>query len=132
ARPREGGVLAEHTAGVIDQLWAMMEKQDWNAAIDLYAEDAVEEWPQSGERIRGRENIMAIKSNTPGFPKLAPRRTLATGDIVVSEIVLDYDGQIYNGISVFELKDDKIVKQTDYFAAPFDAPGWRAQWVEKM
>jgi limonene-1,2-epoxide hydrolase len=124
--------LAEYTADVIDQLWAMMEKQDWDAAIDLYAEDAVEEWPQSGERIRGRDNIMAINRNYPGFPKLTPRRTLATGDIVVSEIVLDYDGQIYNGISVFELKDDKIVKQTDYFAAPFDAPGWRAQWVEKM
>ena len=124
--------MAENTAGVIDQLWAMMEKQDWDAAIDLYAEDAVEEWPQSGERIRGRENIMAINKNYPGFHKLTPRRTLATGDIVVSEIVLDYDGQIYNGISVFELKDDKIVKQTDYFAAPFDAPGWRAQWVEKM
>jgi hypothetical protein len=110
----------------------MMEKQDWDVAIDFYAEDAVEEWPQSGERIRGRDNIMAINKNYPGFPKLTPRRTLAAGDIVVSEIVLDYDGQIYNGVSVFELKDDKIVKQTDYFAAPFDAPGWRAQWVEKM
>jgi SnoaL-like domain len=121
-----------HTAGLIDQLWAMLEKQDWDAASDFYSEDAVEEWPQSGERIRGRHNIMAINRNYPGFPKPTPRRTLASGDLVVSEVVLDYDGEIYNGISVFEFKDDKIVKQTDYFAAPFDAPAWRAEWVEKM
>jgi hypothetical protein len=120
------------TAGLIDQLWGILEKQDWDAATDFYAEDAVEEWPQSGERIRGRQNIMAINRNYPGFPKLTPRRTLASGDIVVSEIVLDYDGQVYNGVSLFEFEDDKIVKQTDYFAAPFDAPEWRSQWVEKM
>src|SRR4029453_17524049 len=69
-RRRGGAVLAGHTAGLIDQLWAMMEKQDWDVAIDFYAEDAVEEWPQSGERIRGRDNIMAINKNYPGFPKL--------------------------------------------------------------
>jgi limonene-1,2-epoxide hydrolase len=124
--------MAEHTAGLIDELWAMFEKQDWDAAADFYAEDAVQEWPQSGERIRGRDNIMAINRNYPGFPKATPRRTLAHGDIVVSEHVLDYGGEIYNNVSVFELKDDKIVKQTDYFAAPFDPPRWRAQWVEKM
>jgi len=57
---------------------------------------------------------------------------VAGGDIAVTEVVLDYNGEIYNGVSVFELKDDKIVKQTDYFAAPFEAPQWRAQWVERM
>ena len=124
--------MAEDTAGLIEQLWAMFEKQDWDAAADFYAEDAIEEWPQSGERIRGRDNIMAINRNYPGFPKSTPRRTLAAGDLVVSEVVLDYDGDIYNSVSVFELKDGKIVRQTDYFSKPFDAPDWRAQWVEKM
>jgi hypothetical protein len=121
-----------HTAAIVDQMWATLEKQDWDAAADFYSDDAVEEWPQSGERIRGRANIMEINRNYPGFPKMTPRRTIAGGDIVVSEIVLDYGGEIYNGISVFEFKDDKIVKQTDYFATPFEAPAWRSQWVEKM
>jgi len=124
--------MPEHTARLVEGMWAMREKQDWDAATDFYAEDAVEEWPQSGERIRGRDNIMEINRNYPGFPKVTPRRTMAGGDIVVTEVVLDYNGEIYNGVSVFELKDDKIVKQTDYFAAPFEAPQWRAQWVERM
>jgi limonene-1,2-epoxide hydrolase len=117
---------------VIDRYWAMLEKQDWDAAPEVYADDALEEWPQSGERIRGRDNIMAINRNYPGFPTLTPRRTIAGGDIVVSEVVLDYGGEIYNGVSVFEVANDRIVKQTDYFAAPFDAPAWRSEWVEKM
>jgi limonene-1,2-epoxide hydrolase len=124
--------MSEHATAVIDRYWAMLEKQDWEAAPEVYADDAIEEWPQSGERIRGRDNIMAINMNYPGFPTLTPRRTTAGGDIVVSEVVLDYGGEIYNGVSVFEVKNDRIVKQTDYFAAPFDAPAWRAQWVEKM
>jgi ketosteroid isomerase-like protein len=121
-----------HTAPIVEQFWTMIDKQDWEAASDLFAADAVQEWPQSGERIRGRDNIIEINKNYPGLPKMTPRRTLASGDIVVSETVLDYGGQVYNGVSIFEFKDDKIVKETDYFAAPFEAPRWRAQWVEKM
>jgi limonene-1,2-epoxide hydrolase len=124
--------MSEHATAAVDRYWAMMVKQDWDAASEVYADDAIQEWPQSGERIRGRDNIMAINTNYPGLPTMTPRRTIAGGDIAVSEVVLDYNGQIYNAISVFEIKDDKIVKQTDYFAAPFDAPAWRAQWVEEM
>jgi limonene-1,2-epoxide hydrolase len=121
-----------HTASIVEQFWVMIEKQDWEAASAFIADDAVQEWPQSGERIRGRENIIEINRNYPGLPKMTPRRTLARGDIVVSETVLDYGGQVYNGVSIFEFKDDKIVKETDYFATPFEAPRWRAQWVERM
>jgi hypothetical protein len=34
--------------------------------------------------------------------------------------------------SIIEFRDGKIVKQTDYFGSPFEAPAWRAQWIERM
>ena len=86
------------------------------------ADDFVQEWPQSGERIRGRENSMAINQNYPGFPKQTMGRTVAGGDLVTSEVTLNYGGEIYHAVSIFQFKDGKITKETDYFSQPFDAP----------
>lgn len=116
----------------IERLWQLLEKQDWDAMGMLLDDDFVQEWPQSGERIRGRENSMAINKNYPGLPTPTMRRTLAGGDVVTSEVTLDYGGQIYQGVSIFEFRNGKVVKETDYFAQPFEAPAWRAQWVERM
>ena len=51
---------------------------------------------------------------------------------MTSEVTLNYGGQVYQGVSIFEFRDSKIVKETDYFAQPFEAPQWRARWVERM
>ena len=114
---------------------AAMKSGDFGALTGLVQEyatdDFVQEWPQSGERIRGRDNAMAINQNYPGFPTSTVRRVLAAGDLVTSEVVLDYGGQIYQGVSVFEFRDGRIVMETDYFAQPFQAPSWRARWVER-
>ena len=61
------------------------------------------------------------------------RRTLADGDLAVLEVELTYaDGSRYLGVSIIELRDGKVLRETDYYAQPFQAPGWRAQWVERM
>jgi ketosteroid isomerase-like protein len=122
----------QENRNVVEQLWRLMEKQDWQAAGALLHDDFVQEWPQSGERIRGRENCMAVNQNYPGFPTQTVGRILAGGDLVTSEVKLDYGGHLYHGVSIFEFRDGKILKETDFFAQPFDAPGWRAQWVERM
>jgi len=124
---RDGGQVAE-------AVWRALEAGDWDAAADLLHEDFVQEWPQSGERIVGRDNAIAINQNFPGgLPTMRFRRTLAGGDLAVLEIGLTYaDGSRYLGVSVIELRDGKIAKETDYFAQPFPAPQWRAQWVERM
>jgi ketosteroid isomerase-like protein len=124
---RDGGQVAE-------AVWRTLEAGDWDAAADLLHEDFVQEWPQSGERIVGRDNAIAINQNFPGgLPTMRFRRTLAGGDLAVLEIGLTYaDGSRYLGVSVIELRDGKIAKETDYFAQPFPAPQWRAQWVERM
>ena len=98
------------------------------------ADDFVQEWPQSGERIRGADSALAIDRNFPGgMPSMTPRRTLAQGDLAISETELTYaDGSRYLGVSVMEFRDGLISKETDYFAEPFAPPQWRAQWVERM
>jgi ketosteroid isomerase-like protein len=124
---RDGGQVAE-------AVWRALEARDWEAASGLLHEDFVQEWPQSGERIVGRDKAIAIEQNFPGgLPTMRFRRTLAGGDLAVLEVELTYaDGDRYLGVSVLELRDGKVVKETDYYAQPFQAPEWRAHWVERM
>ena len=119
---------------VAEAVWKAMQAGDWEAVGGYLHDDFVQEWPQSGERIVGRDNAIAINQHFPGgLPAMRFRRTLADGDLAVLELELTYaDGSRYLGMSVLELRDGKVVKETDYFAQPFQAPQWRAQWVEKM
>ena len=127
--------MDERDAGqVAEKLWRALQAGDWDAAGGCLHDDFVQEWPQSGERIVGRDNALAIERSFPGgLPAMRFRRTLACGDLAVLEVELTYaDGSRYLGVSVIELHDGKVVKETDYFAQPFQAPQWRAQWVERM
>jgi 3-hydroxymyristoyl/3-hydroxydecanoyl-(acyl carrier protein) dehydratase len=119
---------------VAEAVWRALGAGEWAAASRYLHEDFVQEWPQSGERIVGRDNALAINQNFPGgLPKMRFRRTLSGGDLAVLEVELTYaDGSRYLGVSVIELHDGKVVRETDYFAQPFQAPQWRAQWVERM
>jgi hypothetical protein len=118
---------------VAEGLWKALQADEWEAAGGFLHDDFVQEWPQSGERIVGRDNAMAIERNFPGgLPTMRFRRTLAGGDLAVLEVELTYaDGGRYLGVSVLELRDGKVVKETDYYAQPFPAPEWRARWVER-
>ena len=119
---------------VAEAVWKALAAGDWETASRYLHDDFVQEWPQSGERIIGRDNAIAIEQNFPGgLPTMRFRRTLAGGDLAVLEVELTYaDGSRYLGVSVIELRDGKAVKETDYFAQPFPAPEWRAQWVERI
>jgi len=107
---------------------------DWDGAASHLHPDFVQEWPQSGERIRGSANALAINRNFPGgMPSMTQHGTVVAGDLAVMQVELTYaDGSRYLGVSVMEFRDGLIVKETDYFAEPFAAPQWRAQWVERM
>jgi ketosteroid isomerase-like protein len=119
---------------VAEALWKALEAEDWAAAGSYLHDDYVQEWPQSGERIVGRENALAIDKSFPGgLPRMSFRRTIGEGELAVVEVELTYaDGGVYQGVSIIELRDGRIAKETDYFAEPFVAPQWRAQWVERM
>jgi ketosteroid isomerase-like protein len=126
-------MVEQDTRRVAEGLWKAVEAGDWDSAAALLHDDFVQEWPQSGERIVGRENALAVNRNFPGgVPKMTFRRSLAAGDLVVLQVDLTYaDGSVYQAVSIFEIRDGKVAKETDYFAQPFPAPQWRAQWVER-
>ena len=98
-----------------------------------FHDDAVMEYPQSGERIVGAENRRAVYGAFPGLPKVTPRELRVSGDLVVAEADLDYgDGVAWQAVFVFELRDGKIARETAYWPQPFEAAEWRAQWVEQI
>jgi uncharacterized protein YwgA len=106
------------------------------AQYEMSAEDVINEFPQSGERFRGRDKIAAMNQsysgNTGTAPKMTLRRILKPGEAWVIEGTIDYgDGTPVSAISIIETgPDGKVVKQTDYFANPFEAPAWRSQYTE--
>ena len=107
------------------------------AQNEMSAEDVVNEFPQSGERFRGRDNIAAMNQSYSGStgstPKATLRRILKPGEAWVIESTIDYgDGTPVSAISIIETgADGKVVRQTDYFANPFEAPAWRSQYAER-
>lgn len=104
---------------------------DWAA---LHHDDCVFEWPQSGERIEGIANGLAIMRNMPGGgPKPTLLNVRGIGELVVSESKAEYsDGSTWYWANIFEFKDGKVAHETDYFAQAFEAPEWRAQWVTNL
>ncbi|KUM42191.1 nuclear transport factor 2 family protein [Arthrobacter sp. EpRS71] len=97
---------------------------------ELFHDDAVMHWPQSGEIVLGAGNRRGIYNAFPQLPTITPRRLLSGGDLVVAEALLDYDGPQYQTVFIFEFRDGRIAKETAYWSEPFPAPQWRAEWVE--
>ena len=114
----------------LERLIEAMDRRDWDAAVADFADDFVQEWPQSGERITGREHCLVIWRNYPGgSPSMQVRRISGEGDHWTVETMLDYGGKPVHGVSLFDFRDGMIVRQVDYFADPFEPPPWRSEWV---
>ena len=116
----------------LDQHWAASDANDFETEHRIYHDDAVLEYPQSGERIRGRRNIQIQRATQPSKKRFTVRRIVGAGDLWVTEFILTYDGKPSYTVSIMEFIGDKVARETQYFADPFEAPAWRAQWVERM
>src|ERR1700681_1755650 len=116
----------------LDQHWAASDVNDFETEHCIYHEDAVLEYPQSGERTRGRRNIQGQRASQPNKKRFSIRRIIGGGDLWVTELILTYDGKPSCTVSIMEFRGDKVARETQYFADPFMAPTWRAQWVERM
>jgi ketosteroid isomerase-like protein len=116
----------------LDQHWAASDASDFETEHLIYHEDAVLDYPQSGERTRGRKNIQAQRSSQPNKKRFTIRRILGSGDLWVTEYVLTYDGKPSYTVSIMEFQGDKVARETQYFADPFPAPASRANLVERM
>lgn len=114
----------------LDRHWAASDANDFETEHDIYREDAVLEYPQSGERIHGRRNIQASRAAQPNRKRFTVRRIIGGGALWVTEYILRYDGQPSFTVSIMEFAGGKVARETQYFGDPF-APGpSRAQWVE--
>ena len=116
----------------LDRHWAASDANDFDIEHDIYREDAVLEYPQSGERIRGRHNIRASRVAQPNSKRFTVGRIVGSGDLWVTQFILSYDGRPSYSVSVMEFQDGKVARETQYFADPFEPGPSRAQWVEKM
>ncbi len=120
------------TRAALEHHWAACDAGDQDAVHEIYAEDVVVEWPQSGERIRGRANLKALRENHPSELRFETRRILGGGNLWITEYVITYDGAPVHTVSIMEFRDGEVGRETHYFADPFEPPEWRAQWVERM
>lgn len=116
----------------LDRHWAASDASDFEAEHDIYRDDAVLEYPQSGERIRGRRNIQSSRAAQPNRKHFTVRRMIGAGDLWVTEFVLSYDGQPSYTVSIMEFLDGKVARETQYFGDPFEPGPSRAQWVERI
>ena len=123
---------AQEIGAALDRHWAASDAGDFETEHEIYLEDAVLEYPQSRERIRGRRNIQITRTNQPNKKRFTVRRVIGDGDLWVTEYILTYDGKPSYTVSIMEFSGNKVARETQYFADPFDAGASRAQWVERM
>ena len=133
AKPQlEQSAQEKQIRAALDQHWAASDANDFETEHRIYLEDAVLEYPQSGELTRGRANIQGQRASQPNKKRFSIRRIVGSGELWVTEFILTYDAKPSYTVSIMEFKGDKVARETQYFADPFVAPAFRAKWVERM
>lgn len=126
----QGGEPQDVNENVVRRLIECINERHIEVMDELFRDDAVMHWPQSGEVVRGAGNRRGIYNAFPQLPTITPRRLLSGGNLVVAEALLDYDGPQYQTVFIFEFRDGRIARETAYWSEAFPAPEWRSQWVE--
>ena len=129
---QSSGVRDQVVRAALDQHWTASDANDFKTEHLIYHEDAVLEYPQSGERTRGRHNIQCQRASQPSKKRFTIQRIIGSGDLWVTEFILTYDDKPSYTVSIMEFRGDKVARETQYFANPFEAPAWRSQLVERM
>lgn len=113
--------------------WQASALGDLDAEHAIYHDDAICDYPQSGERIIGRSNLQALRSHHPEKPSgFNVRRIQGEGNLWVTEYTINYQGRAAYTVSIMEFCDDKVIHETQYFSDPFEAPAWRSRWVQQI
>jgi hypothetical protein len=120
------------TRARLEQHWQASDRGDIDTEHAIYATDAILDYPQSGERFRGRAKIQAQRGGHPAERHFTIVRIRGAGDLWVSEVVITYDGVPTCAVSLMEFAGDLVTHETQYFADPFKAPAWRAALSEPI
>ena len=116
----------------LERHWDASDAGDFKVEHEIYREDAVLDYPQSGERIRGRHNIQESRFVQPNKKRFTVRRIIGSGELWITEFTLTYDGMPSYAVSIMEFRDGLVASETQYFADRFDAAPSRAHLVERM
>jgi ketosteroid isomerase-like protein len=124
--------MSDDNVQTVERLIDGLNAKNVGVMDEVFTEDAVMEWPQSRERIRGAAVRRAVYARMEVLPTITPRRLISAPDLVIAEAHLDYEGDGYDCVFVFEMRGGRISKETAYWATPFEPPAWRAALVERM
>ena len=116
----------------IEEHWQASEAGDTEAEHAMYSPDAVLDYPQSGERFRGRATISSQRSGHPADRHFTVRKSVGGLNLWVSEVTITYDGVPSYSVSIMEFEHEQVVHETQYFADAFRSPAWRAALAEPM
>jgi hypothetical protein len=131
AQEREIEMDDRAVRAALQRHWDASDAGDFEVEHDIYREDAVLDYPQSGERIRGRRKIQESRFVQPSKKAFAVRRMTGSGDLWITEFTLTYDGMPSYVVSIMEFREGQVVHETQYFAERFDAGPSRAHLVER-
>ena len=115
----------------LERHWAASDASDFEVEHEIYREDAVLDYPQSGERLRGRRDIQEGRFLQPNKKRFAVRRIVGSCDLWVTEFILSYDDVPSYAVSIMEFRDGLVAHETQYFADPFEPSPTRAHLVER-
>jgi ketosteroid isomerase-like protein len=118
----------------VRRMWEAIEARDWDGAREAFHPDVVVDWPHSRERIRGRDDFIDLNRAYPEGWSIRVDRVVADGDVVVSEITVSQDDQVFRTASVFVLDDDGLItRATEYWVTEGydEVARWRDRWVER-
>ena len=114
----------------VDRYWETTMALDLDRVNEFYHDDVVVEFPQSGERIRGKKNIYELRKHYPAKLSFKILRTRGERNLWITELIITYDGRPVYVVTVMEFREGKIAHESHYYADPFESPEWRSQWVE--
>ena len=121
---------SQEIRAALEKHWAASNANNFAVEHEIYGEDAVLHYPQSGERIRGRRKIEESRTVQPSEKRFVVQRIIGDGDLWITEFVLTYDGAPSYTVSIMEFSDGKVARETQYFGAPFEPGPSRAHLVE--
>ncbi|GAN78013.1 hypothetical protein [Acidisphaera rubrifaciens] len=116
----------------LERHWRASDANDSDLEHDIHRQGAVLEYQQSGERIRGHDNIQASRVAQPNAKRFKVQRVVGAGDLWITESVLTYDGRPSYSVSILEILDGRVARETQYFREPFKPGASRAHLVERM
>jgi len=118
----------------VQGMWERFQARDWEGAAELIHEDFVGEWPNTAERMEGRDNYLAVQRAYPEGWTIEVRRVIADGDQVAAEVRVPHGDELFHCAGFYEVREGKVLRATEYWSdgVPGEAPTWRAEWIQPL